>query len=72
MEYLSDKEISTGIHYPTPLHLVPALKYLGYKKGTFPVAEDYCEKIVSLPIFPGMTNEQIDYVIKIIKKYFYK
>ena len=60
--FLKENGIDTGLHYPMPLHLQQAYKYLGYKKGDFPVAEKCCEEILSLPIFPEMTNEQIEYV----------
>ena len=47
------------IHYPVPLHLQPCYRDLGYKKGDFPVAETACEHIISLPMYPELTNEQI-------------
>ncbi len=70
MAYLKEKGIASGIHYPEPLHLLAAFRGLGYKKGDFPAAEEYCQNIVSLPIFPGMTKGQASYVIKMIRSYF--
>lgn len=64
MSSLKEKGIETGIHYPVPMHLQPAMSSLGHKQGDFPVAEKAAERIVSLPIFPEMTKEQMDYVIK--------
>ena len=62
MDHLKKHEIETGIHYPVPMHLQPALKFLGHKKGEFPVCENSANRVLSIPIFPEMTNEQIDYV----------
>ena len=54
--------IDTTVHYPVPLHLQPAYVSLGYPKGTFPHAERACERVLSLPIFAGITPEQVRYV----------
>ena len=54
--------IATGIHYPTPLHLTPAYAHLGYARGDFPVAESMAPRLLSLPMFPELADEQIDYV----------
>jgi dTDP-4-amino-4,6-dideoxygalactose transaminase len=54
--------IATGLHYPIPLHLQPAYKYLGYKEGDFPVTEELARKCLSLPIFPELREEDIVYV----------
>lgn len=62
MEHLKSKGIGCGIHYPIPLHKQPALKYLGYKDGDFPVSEKSALKMVSLPMFPEITPEQINEV----------
>jgi dTDP-4-amino-4,6-dideoxygalactose transaminase len=58
MDFLSQSGVGTGIHYPIPLHLQKAYSRLGYKTGDFPVAEKAAEEILSLPMFPGITNEQ--------------
>ena len=50
--------IGTGIHYPVPLHLQRAYEKLGYEPGDFPVTEGVAREIVSLPMFPGLTEEQ--------------
>jgi dTDP-4-amino-4,6-dideoxygalactose transaminase len=59
---LQSKGISTGRHYPVPLPLQPAFRSLGYQKGDFPNSELLAKHSISLPIFPGMTNHQVDYV----------
>jgi dTDP-4-amino-4,6-dideoxygalactose transaminase len=59
---LAEAGIGTGIHYPIPLHLQKAYEHLNYKKGDFPVTERVAAEIVSLPMFPQMTNEQLDEV----------
>jgi dTDP-4-amino-4,6-dideoxygalactose transaminase len=62
MEYLNDRGIQTGIHYPVPIHLQPAYADLGYKMGDFPVAERLAEEILSLPIYPELKDDQIELV----------
>jgi dTDP-4-amino-4,6-dideoxygalactose transaminase len=58
--------IGAGIHYPSPVHLVPAFAYLGYWEGTFPRSEEYAAQILSLPIYPGLSDAQQDYVVGIL------
>ncbi len=67
-QFLSDNGIGTGLHYPIPLHLQDAYKHLGYKKGDFPVTEKLSLEILSLPMFPGLTNEQVENVVRLINK----
>jgi len=69
-KYLNDKGIQTALHYPLPLHMQKAYKYLNYKEGDFPAAEKCCKQILSLPLYPEMTEEQTDYVISSIKSFF--
>lgn len=59
---LLSEGIETGVHYPVPLHLQPAYAHLGHGRGDFPVAEAMADRILSLPMFPEITEEQIDYV----------
>ncbi len=59
---LAERGIDTLIHYPRPLHLQPAYISLGYPKGTFPHAERAAETVLSLPLFPEMSLEQVNYV----------
>ena len=58
--------ISAGIHYPAPIHLIPAFADLGYVEGNFPVAERAARSILSLPIFPEITAEQQEYIISVL------
>lgn len=63
MEYLAQHNIVYMIHYPIPPHLSKAYARLGYKKGSFPVAEKQAEEVLSLPMCNGMTEEEQRYVI---------
>jgi dTDP-4-amino-4,6-dideoxygalactose transaminase len=58
MAKLAEDNIGTGIHYPIPLHLQKAYGYLGYKEGDFPVSERLAREIVSLPMYPSLSEEQ--------------
>ena len=72
MEFLKENEISCGIHYPLPLHLQQSLKFLGYKEGDFPITEQAAKEILSLPMYPELTEEQIKYIADKIKKFYLK
>jgi dTDP-4-amino-4,6-dideoxygalactose transaminase len=61
-EELAASGIATGLHYPVPLHLQEAYRDLGYSQGDFPVAEKLAKRILSLPMYPGMSAEAADYV----------
>ena len=63
-DHLKQHGIETMVHYPTAPHLQPAYVTLGLKQGTFPITEDIQEEVLSLPIYPQMTDEQVSYVIK--------
>ena len=60
---LTNCNIQSGIHYPVPCHLQPAFQHLGYQLGSFPIAEQLSQEILSLPMYPGMTDDQLDYVV---------
>jgi dTDP-4-amino-4,6-dideoxygalactose transaminase len=70
--FLSDNDVASGLHYPVPLHLQKCFKHLGYKSGDFPVSEDLARTGLSLPMFPELTNDQIDYVALKIREFFQK
>lgn len=69
-KWLSSNGISTGLHYPIPLHLQKCFNHLGYHKGQFPVAEQLSERCLSLPMYPELANSQIEYVVACIKEFF--
>lgn len=69
-KYLNSKGIQTGLHYPIPLHLQKAYSYLYHKEGDFPIAEKCCKEILSIPMYPEISEEQINYVCGSIKSYF--
>ena len=69
IEYLKSRGIGTIIHYPIPPHLSEAYQYLGYTKGYLPLTEEYADTVVSLPMYNGMTKEEIDYVIETINTF---
>lgn len=70
IEHLTKQGISTGLHYPIPLHLQQCFANLGYKNGTFSVSEKLGKQCVSLPMFPEMTDEQIEYIASAIKNFY--
>jgi dTDP-4-amino-4,6-dideoxygalactose transaminase len=67
MKELGSREISTGLHYPIPLHLQTAYRDLGYFPGDLPITEAVANSILSLPMFPHITEEIVDYVCKELK-----
>ena len=67
--HLEGKGISTGLHYPIPLHVQKAFAHLGYKEGDFPVTERLAKEILSLPMYPELTEEQIKYVCGAIREF---
>ena len=69
INYLAKKNVYCGIHYPMPIHLQNAYSFLGKGKGSFPVAEKCAEQLVSLPMFPELSEEQIEYVVHETKHY---
>lgn len=71
-EYLSKNEIQTGIHYPIPIHLTNAYKTLHCPAGSFPVTERYSKEILSLPMFPELKKEQIQFIAQKIKEFYKK
>ncbi|HEX7182469.1 MAG TPA: DegT/DnrJ/EryC1/StrS family aminotransferase [Thermoanaerobaculia bacterium] len=66
MAKLQAEGIGAGIHYPTPLHLHGALSDLGYREGDFPVAEKAAREILSLPLYPHLTEEQQERIARVL------
>ncbi len=61
-EHLVSKGINASIHYPIPIHLQPAYQDLGYKRGDFPVTEAYADRILSLPMYPELSDRQVEFI----------
>lgn len=68
-DYLKNVGVQTQIHYPVPPHLAGCYQHLGYKKGDFPITEQFAAESLSLPLYNGMTDEEIDYVINAVNKF---
>jgi dTDP-4-amino-4,6-dideoxygalactose transaminase len=69
-QFLAEKEVDTRVHYPIPIHLQDAARYLGYRRGDFPVTERQAETILSLPVYPELTDLQVEYVADAINGFF--
>lgn len=65
---LANLGIQTGIHYPTPCHLQPVFRHLGYQSGDFPQAETLSQEVLSLPLYPGLRDNQIEQVVAAIEQ----
>ena len=68
--YLTEQNIGNRIYYPVPLHLQECYEMLGYHKGDFPVTEQAAKEVLSLPIYPELTTDQLVFVVRSIKKFF--
>ena len=68
--FLGRRGIASGRHYPEPPHLSPAYASLGHARGAFPVAEDLSDSLLSLPLFPGISEEQLTRVVDAVRAYF--
>jgi dTDP-4-amino-4,6-dideoxygalactose transaminase len=69
-EYLSNKGIGTAIYYPLPLHLQECYKDLGYREGDLPEAEKASKEVIALPMWPELTNEEVNYIVESIREFF--
>ena len=67
-QHLQKKGVGCAVHYPIPIHLQEACRDLGYKEGAFPIAENLAEEFLSLPMFPELTGEQIEYVARCVNE----
>ena len=68
-KYLNDNGVGTTIHYPRPMHLQEAYKDLNIKEGELPIAEKIANEVISIPMYYGMKEEEIQYVIDVINKW---
>ncbi len=71
-DHLKAKGIGHSVYYPLPLHLQPCFAYLGYKEGSCPESERAAREVVSLPVFPELTNAQRDEVVVAVRSFFGK
>lgn len=69
-EFLASRGVDTKIHYPVPIHLQQAASGLGYSEGSFPVTERQAGRILSLPVHPGLTTGQLEYVVESIREFY--
>jgi len=72
MEFLQSRGIPTMIYYPVPMHLQDAYRHLGYREKDFPVTEDLCNRVLSLPMHTELTEEQINYIARSILEFINK
>lgn len=70
LAFLREKGIASGVHYPTPIHLQPAYKEMKIKEGSFPVAEKLAKTTLSLPMFPELREDEIQYACDAVKEFF--
>ncbi len=68
-DFLWERGIGTGIHYPVPIHLQEAAQFLGYREGDLPVTERVSNEVLSLPMYPELTDEQVGYVADAVKAF---
>ncbi len=68
LEYLQGKGIDVGVHYPLPLHEQPAYTYLGYSPSQLPRTHSLAQSIISLPLYPEMSEEQVKYVVAVLRE----
>ncbi len=69
-KFLQNAGIATGLHYPVPLHLQPCFGSFNYRRGDFPVSEDLADNCLSLPMYPELSDEMIEYISTKIREYF--
>ncbi len=67
--YLEKNSIGCAIHYPVPIHLTPSFSGLGYKRGEYKIAEALSQQVLSIPVYPELTDEEVSTIITILKKY---
>lgn len=68
--FLNDRGVKTGIHYPYSLNVLPAYAHLNLGKGHFPRAEEACRRVISLPMFPMIVEEEVDYVCRQVREFY--
>ena len=66
--FLRKKDIGTGVYYPLPLHLCTSFRNFGYKEGDFPLSEEASKKVLSLPVHPSLSDEDIETILRVLKE----
>jgi dTDP-4-amino-4,6-dideoxygalactose transaminase len=69
-DYLAEKGVGTKIHYPIPVHLQPVARTLGYKRGDLPVTEEQSQHILSLPVYPELTRENLEFIVRLVEEFY--
>lgn len=69
IEYLNEREIGTIIHYPIPPHLSEAYQYLGHSEGFLPITEHLAKTVLSIPMYNGMTHEEMECVVEALNSF---
>jgi dTDP-4-amino-4,6-dideoxygalactose transaminase len=69
-EHLSRANIETGLHYPVPCHRQPCLQHLAMDRDSYPQSDRWAREGLSLPLFYGMTNDQVDRVVQEVRTFF--
>jgi dTDP-4-amino-4,6-dideoxygalactose transaminase len=65
---LTEAGIGTDVSWPEPPHLQPGYSHLGYKRGDLPVTERLCDEVVTIPMFPTLTNAEVDYICEHLRR----
>lgn len=68
--FLKERGVETKVHYPVPIHLQESAAYLGYQQGDFPETERQVDCILSLPVFPELRDDQVEYVCEVIREFY--
>ena len=69
-EFLNSKGVDAKVHYPIPMHLQPAARYLQYQRGDFPMCEEVCDSVISLPVHEFIEDHHIDHVVNAIREFY--
>ena len=69
-DFLKERGVGSGVYYPVPLHLQECFAYLGYREGQFPESERACREVLSLPVYPELSEAQRSYVVESVRAFF--